>query len=145
MHRPFGPTHHHAAPPDIQVELPQPFEDSTSYVEYGDSPGTLGCHQAGGNQALPAGLLNFIQQTHTSPDNIALTVYGDADVLRGHATGGADSFSTFANTQVLVGDARLMLDASHGGNDQFAPSASRVAIFGDAELMQGQAQGGDDS
>ena len=72
------------------------------------------------------------------------TVFGDADVLRGHAAGGDDRFSGLANTVVAVGDARLMLGHSRGGDDVFRVIAFTHAAFGDAEILTAHAKDGND-
>ena len=144
MRRHSEPSHHHAASEVLEVPLPQPFAGLVPYVEYGDTRGELGHRHVAGGQSLPAGFADFYNSIGSNPTQIALTVFGDADVLRGRASGGDDTISVFASVEVLVGDARLMLDAARGGDDSLAASGSLAAIFGDAEVMRDHAQGGDD-
>lgn len=144
MQHHVAPSRHHGPGQDVQVELPQPFPGLVPYVEYGDTPGALGHHGVAGDQSLQIPIVDFQTATGLDPGTVALTVFGDADVLRGRASGGDDTISVFASVEILVGDARLMRDAARGGGDSLTAGGARAAVFGDAELMQDHARGGDD-
>jgi hypothetical protein len=126
------------------VTLPASGPDRTPYVEYGDTSGALGHCDSGGDQVLPSGLVEFYRAQGTNPTRIDLTMFGDADLLRGHAAGGNDTLQDFAFSVVAVGDARVMQGQARGGDDTIHPNGTFLALFGDALVMAEQAAGGDD-
>lgn len=127
------------------VVLPFASPERLRHVEYGDTPGALGGCATGGAQALPTGLRDLIVASGTSPDRIELTMFGDADLLLAHASGGDDRLEGAAGAVVAVGDARVMRGHAQGGDDTISPNATFLALFGDAFVMAGQAAGGHDA
>jgi RTX calcium-binding nonapeptide repeat (4 copies) len=136
---------HHLTEGDFLFEVPPtpPPPPSSTYVEYGDTSGTLEGTQLGGDQTLPVG-----RPTTPGPlDTVRL--FGDADALRDHAVGGDD---TLDNTDLplngelfLTGDARAISDFARGGDDVLvAVGNPRNTLYGDATEMSGHAEGGND-
>jgi Ca2+-binding RTX toxin-like protein len=134
---------HHLTEADFTFELPPPSPPSLTYVEYGDTSGTLEGSQRGGDQTLPVG-----QPTTPGPLN-TVRLFGDADALRDDAVGGNDRLDN-TNLQLngelfLTGDARAISDFARGGDDVLiAVGNPHNTLYGDATEMSGHAEGGSD-
>lgn len=127
-----------------QDVLPQSSPYTVPWTQFGDTSGALVGGEVGGDQSLPTGLSEFINENSISPSSIYLTLSGDAQLLLGAAVGGNDSLSGFAGKVVAVGDAWAMLGGSQGGADVLSLNGSFVVLAGDALVMIGATAGGDD-
>lgn len=137
-------------------------------ILYGDTSGTLGGRQTGGDQYLVGDSAGSTSVSNTltgdayiitdfarggndslqggSADFLTQRIYGDAYVMNRFAAGGDDLIiggggSRHASDR-LYGDAYEMHDFAHGGNDQIIGLIA--TIYGDAYSMDGFTVGGDD-
>lgn len=114
----------------------------TDFVEYGDTDGTLGDRDHGGDQTLsgpaPSPTMPFFA------DFVRLV--GDAEVLANRAQGGDDTIRALGGTNTLIGDAQAMTGRAQGGDDTVGGgSGFNNTLYGDAVEMSARAQGGDDA
>jgi len=104
-------------------------------ITFGDTSGDLVRREVGGNQSFQLQL-----------DNDA-TLVGDANALRNHAMGGADTLA--ANdiaSLTVVGDAFTLANHAQGGDDVIqAFAGTNLEIYGDGFTMTNFARGGDDT
>ena len=110
------------------------------FIDYGDTTGTLGDRDRGGDQTLTGPT-----PSPTMP-SIAdfVRLVGDAEVLADRAQGGGDTLRALGVANVLIGDAQSMVDRAQGGDDTLGGSGFTNTLHGDAVEMSGRARGGDD-
>lgn len=112
------------------------------FIDYGDTAGTLGDRDRGGDQTLTAP--NPSPTMPSIADFVRLV--GDAEVLADRAQGGDDTIRTLGVTNVLIGDAQVMADRAEGGDDDIVGGSGAFnTLYGDAVEMSGRTRGGDDA
>ena len=110
------------------------------FIDYGDTAGTLGDRERGGDQTLTGPAPSPPMPSFA--DFVRLV--GDAEVLADRAQGGDDTLVALGGTNVLIGDAQVMADRAEGGDDTLGGSGGRNTLYGDAVEMSARARGGDD-
>ena len=110
------------------------------FIDYGDTAGTLGDRDRGGDQTLTGPT----PSPTMPPIADFVRLVGDAEVLADRAQGGDDTIRTLGVTNVLIGDAQAMADRAQGGDDTLGGSGLSNTLYGDAVEMSGRARGGDD-